>query len=358
MSIDQEAPVDSVISATEDLDSVSTGSNDSQDDNAQADVGESDTSEPDDSDSSDDSDGSFKTADTTLQKPSEPVVDYKAELDAARQRISDLRSGYSKKSQEHDSFRKQYDGVDAAAIKKWKEDQERATQQNLPVFNPRHPENAQFKDTLIQWKQYKSAFQRANTPEEKDVLNRTLGSNFTQKQQEQIQGWEQHQQRFHEQEAIDPMGARAEQIQQEARSIFQEEWAKMQHQQEELRVQNDVTAWMEEHRVVVDKHRLGMMEKLSQGWPLDAVKYWIAEEELKGPLQSRVSTAEKSSAIARAQQNALKDKATVTRDPAVEKTNPQQAYKKAQEYAKKHNLPQMHPRVMKYLSDIVDNSTK
>ena len=361
MTIDQEADADTLSAASEDLDSsIDSGSEDSQTTDTQTTDGDTATSEPDTSASSDDSDGSLTTVDTTLQTTSQEEKDYKAEYEKAMARINDLRSGYTRKASEFDTFRKQYDGVDAAAVRKFREEQERATQANLPVFNAKHPEHAAFKDTLIRFRQYEKAIGRAETPEAKQVVQQTLGADFTEKEGEQIRAWKLHQQRESEAAAMDPEGYRREQYRKEALAVYQEQQEIQQAQMEEQRVTHDVHSWMEDpkNKPLVEKYRERMIDCLSKGYGWAAVKELIPLWEQQGGLQSRVSDAEKQSAIARAQQSALRTKATTTRDPATNKVDPQQAYKKGIEYAKKYNLPYSHINVLNHIEKIVNSASQ
>jgi len=358
MTIDPDADVDTISAASDDLDSTTNlGSEDSQDDGTQDSDGDTATSAPSKTGSADDSDGSSTTVDTTLQT-TEPEKDWKVEYEKAQARINDLRSGYTRKTTEHDNFRKQYDGVDAEAVRKFKAEQERAVQANLPVFNPKHPEHAVFKDTLVRYKQYKQAVSNAATPEAKEAIKEALGGTFSAKEADQIRSWEVQQQQYNELAAMDPRAAHAQLIREEAQAIFDERMDQMWKQQEEHQIANDVRSWMEAPANVplVAKYRDRMLNCLAKGYGWEAVKELLPFWEREGGLQSRVTDVERKSATVRAQQDAIKAKASITRDPATTQVDPQSAYKKGLEYAKKHGLPWDHPRVLTYVDKVVQSS--
>lgn len=344
MTLDPNTEADSVDSANEDLDSVNLDSgSDSQDIDTQDSSGESDDSAPDTSAQQDTSDGSSTNPDTTSQAAER---NWQAELEAANKRIADLRSGHSRIATQFDQYKKQYEGIDPNTVRAYQTHQEQVKKDQMKVWNAQHPDNAAFQGTLTRWKMYREAMGRASTPEEKQAIDRTLGAGFTQRDAENIKAWESYQQQYQERMAMDPQGALAEMIRQEAEQLFAAK-------QQEYQAQYEVSTWFEApaNQPIVEKYRDEMIQKLKQDWPWQAVREYIEAKYKTDSLQSRVGTAEKTSAQARAQQQALKSSATVHRDPATKKANPNQVHKEAIAWAKKKGLPMMHPKVMQFISD-------
>lgn len=358
MDIDTDPSDDQDDVATSGEDSGDTGSDasDSQG-TTSAKVGTTDQADSAEADSQDDGDGSTTRPDTTLQTAEKkadpaPARDWAGELAAATKRAEDQRVGFTRLATEHDRLKKSYEGVDPAAVQAFRAEQERAKNANLQVWDKRNPNHSQFKSTLSKWKEYQADYQAAKTPEERALVEQQGARKFTAADAQQIQQYQQHEAQFREQLAMDPRGTFAE----IAREVAREEFAA---KQQEAQVHNEVQGWMEDpgNAPLVAKYKPAMVDMLQRGWPWEAVQLFVQKEAKLDSLQSRVGPAEKASASARAKENVLKQKATVTRDPGTKPIAKTDFWKEGVKFAKEHGLSPSHPRVSKYIDDLVKSAT-
>lgn len=349
MSIDQNADADITQTATDEISSTdSTGADEaSQENGAQNSEGASETSAPaDEAIQREDGDGSSKTPDTTSQAADSTAVqpDWQAEKAALEKRINDLRSGYTKQKLQYDQLSKRYEGVDPD---KYRQVIDRTKKEELPVWDSRNPNNRTFQGTLSAWERFKSSLQRAKTPEQQNAVREALNAAFTDEEARQIEQWEQHQRAEVARMASDPNAYR-EKMREEAVAAVREE---LRAAEEERRV----TSWFEDkaNAPIVEKYREFMVQKINEGYPWHVIQELVEAKAAADRLQSRVGGAEKASATARAQSSALKSSAAVTRDPATKVIAKTDYWKEAEKFAKNKNLPTDHPRVLKYLDDLV-----
>lgn len=254
---------------------------------------------------------SSTTLNTTLQTPKTetPARNWEAEVAAAEKRIRDLQSGYGRVQNDLHQIRQQYQGVDPAAVAQWRQAQEAAKQQNLPVWNAKNPANASFQQDLARWKGYKEAYQRADTPEKKQILAETLGASFTPEAQSRLREWEQHQASFSERFAMDPNGTIAEIVQ---------EQVQQQLSQHDITVQanTQVTQWFQDpaNKPIIETYAPQMRQALADGVPWPYVRQMAVFKAQLERSQSREGEVDKTVAQARAQQAALRQKTAITRD--------------------------------------------
>ncbi len=258
--------------------------------------------------------GSSTTPDTTSQTTQDktsaaPQRDWQAELAKAEKQAADWRSKHNQSSNQLHQYRQQYDGVDAKTVKEWRSAQQLAEQRNLPAWDRRNPAHQGFQQTLSQFKTYQSAMAKADTPEKKALLQETMGSMFTQDQAQQIKAWDDHRGQFTEQFAMDPRGTIADIIRSEMRAEIENERA-------EVQANDEVNGWMtaDENQPVVQKYGQQMLDALKQGnqWPF--VRQMALDRARLEGLQSRVGTADKTTAHARAQSDLRKKETVVTKD--------------------------------------------
>lgn len=256
--------------------------------------------------------GSSTTPDTTLQTPDTgqaPVRNWEAELAAEKKRVHDLQSGYSRAKNDLNQIRQTYQGVDPRQVAEWQRAQAQAKQQNLPVWNSKNPSHQNFQGTLAKWKGYKEAFNRAQTVEQKQVLKDTLGTGFSQSEQQQIDDWEKHQVGFAERFAMDPNGTIAEIVQEQVQNQLQ------QHQQQ-TESSTEVKGWFEDpaNSQVIQTYAPQMQKALADGVPWQYAKQMALDRARIERSQSREGDVDKIAAQARAQQAALRKNATISRD--------------------------------------------
>ena len=357
MNVDSDPSVDETIDTTSGEDSVDSGSDstDSQDDSS-TEAGTTDQADSSQEDSQDDGDGSSKTPDTTLQTAEKkadpaPARDWEAELATERKRVADQRQGYTRLASEHDKLKKSYEGVDPAAVQAWKQEQEAAKNKNLAVWDKRNPGHGGFKEKLKAWKEFKNDYANAQTPEQKAYEQEKGNRKFSAADLQQLKDYEAHESNFREELAMDPRGAFAQVAREEFQAMFAE-------QQQRQQVQSEVEGWMKDpaNAPLVERYKPAMVDMLSRNWPWEAVQLFVQKQSQLDGLQSRVVPAEKASASARAKENALKVKATTTRDPGTKPIAKTDFWKEGQKFAKQHNLPQTHPRVLKYIDELAQSS--
>jgi hypothetical protein len=356
MNIDTDPSVDDDVDATSGEDSGDTGSHEDSQDASSAEVGTTDQADSaDEADSQDDGDGSTDKPNTTLQTAENkaestpaPARDWEAELAAERKRVQDQRQGYTRLASEHDRLKKTYEGIDPAAVQQWKQDQELARNKNLAVWDKRNPSHVQFKSTLSRWKEYQADHAAAKTPEERALIEQMGQRKFNAADVEQIRNYQQHEAQFREQLAMDPRGTFADIAREVAAEVFGE-------RQQHAQVQQQVEGWMTDaaNAPLVEKYKPAMVDMLSRGWPWEAVQLFVQKQSQLDGLQSRVGPAEKASASARAKENALKQKATTTRDAGVKPIAKTDFWKEGEKFAKQHGLPSNHPRVLRFIDESV-----
>lgn len=258
--------------------------------------------------------GSSTSPDTTSQTPDKAPVqrDWQAELSKAEKQAADWRAKHNQSSNQLHDYRTKYADVDPDAVRKWKAANARAEKENLPVWHKDNPKNHEFKGSLSKFKTYQAAMAKADTPEKKAFLQETMGALFSQSEAEQIQKFDEHRQQFAEQFAMDPHGTIADIIRSEMRGEIQTERMEMQ-------ATDEVNQWMTapDNQPIVQKYGPQMLEALNRGNQWEFVRQMAMDRARLEGLQSRVGTADRTTAHARAQSDLAKRKAVVTKDGAI-----------------------------------------
>lgn len=361
MTIETDTDADTTSAAEpQDSSTTATDSSDSQIQDTQATEGATETTAPANADSQDDGNGSSTTQDTTVQTadkaanttPTPAAVDWEAKVAAAEKRARDNQAAFTAKAQEAKRLQETYQGIDPKLVQAWKAEKEKADLAKRPLWDRQHPAHESFKPLVARWKDYKAARARATTPEARQVLDDTVGKNFSAADVETLTAWEQHQAQFSERLAMDFHGTLAE----EARQIAREEFQKL---QQDAKTETETVGWMQdpENAPKVEKYRPAIISMLEKGYPWEAVQALVNQKWELDRLQSRAGNAEIATASARAKENALKAKASTTRDPGTTKLPVGDAWKEGVKWAKKHNLHPDHPRVLDYIDKLVKNQT-
>ncbi len=259
--------------------------------------------------------GSSTTPDTTSQssKPTDqaaaPQRDWQAELAKAEKQAADWRAKHNQSSNQLHQYRQQYADVDPDAVRKYKAATAKAEKENLPIWHRDNPKNQQFKQTRSNFKMYEDAMRRADTPEKKALAQELLGPSFSQQDAEAIQAHRAHKEQFLERFAEEGYEA----MRDEVRAQIREE---MQNEREEIHATDEVQGWMTatENQPIVQKYGPQMLEALQQGNQWAFVRQMALDRARLEGLQSRVGTADKTSAHARAQSDLAKRKAVVSKD--------------------------------------------
>ncbi len=278
--------------------------------------------------------------------PTPEELAWQAEKAKYERRVADLRAQQGRTANELHQYRTRYKDIDPDAARKALT---AAKQPEHPVWHSKHPDNRSFTETKAAFARYEKAVQAATTPEERAVAQRLFGATFTEKEVSQLQEWRQHQARENERMASDPDAYR-ERIRSEVQDQIR---AEMQGAREEAQVEG----WFEDpaNKPTVDAYREEMLTLMNEGWTWKQVQRYIETKAKADGLQSRVGSAEKTSAAARAQQSALKSNAKSSRDPALASVGKLDFAKMGADYAKKNSLPLNHERVMAYVEKAVGN---
>jgi hypothetical protein len=251
-------------------------------------------------------------ANTTLQaaKPATPNQNVNWE-----QRYSELRKREAALTQQFQAAQQQlnqFQGIDPNALRQWQQAQQRAQQEQLPVWNRQNPNNPRFQQTQAKWSAYKDAMGRANSPEQKEAIRQTLGAEFSQEEVQQVQQWENHQREFQANFAADPWGTIAGIVDQRVQ-------AAVQHQNQRVQAEQTVGQWFADkgNQEVIQRYGQQMMAAIQQGNSWNMVRdFYVNQAKLDG-LQSRVGEASKAVTAAKEKDRLLQGAAAVTRDPNV-----------------------------------------
>lgn len=251
------------------------------------------------------------TADTnTTLKAAPPAA---GQPDPFKERYDSLRREQNRWAAERKQYEHQlsgFQGVDANAVRAWREAQEKAQRENLPVWNPKNPNAPKFNQTLTRYQAYKEAYTSAQTPEERDVLKRTVGSRFSTDEAQQIEQWESHQRDFGQKMASDPESAIADIVERRVEAAL----GRFQQFQQ---ANTEVGSWFDkpENKSVVQKFGPALRQALQDGVPWNYAQTMASMAAQLDSFQSRVAPAEREAAHAKAQDQLLKGQAAVTRDP-------------------------------------------
>lgn len=351
MTVDQEP--DSATTSTTDAstDSADTASHVDPQDSSTQDAEDSSQAAPE-TDQQPNDGGSSTSSDTTLQTADrqegapQSQVDWQAEKAKYEKRVADLRAAQGRTANELHQYKTRYKDIDPDAARKALE----ANKKNeLPFYHPRSAENKNWQRTKDRYDSYKEAMHEAKTDAEREFVNRTIGAKFTPQQVQQIQDWELHLKQDAARRASDPEYEREQQ-----REIMREE---LRQELQAQRDEADVAAWFSNpaNQPIVDRYREEMIQLMNEGWHWNQVQRHIEVKAKADGLQSRVGSADKTAAAARAQQQALKSNAKASRDPAQAPVGKLDFAKIGADYAKKQGLPLNHERVLAHVEKAVAN---
>ncbi len=116
------------------------------------------------------------------------VADPHKELETYRTRYNDVRTYANKVANENQTYRKQWEGLDPNRVREvMAEHEKREKASKLNPWNRGHPENSRFQQSQNKYESYKQALGMAASEEEKAIINRTLGSQFSPQEAELLQ---------------------------------------------------------------------------------------------------------------------------------------------------------------------------
>lgn len=129
------------------------------------------------------------------------------EMERMRARYDEVRAHANRVANENQTFRKQWDGLDPNRVREvMAEHEKREKASKLNPWNAGHPEHPKFQQLQQKAQTFRNALANASTEEEKAVIKRVLGSQFTPDDLQTIQSAEADRLQRMEQFHADPAG--------------------------------------------------------------------------------------------------------------------------------------------------------
>ena len=345
MSIDTAEATDTVASTP--TSDTSTGDQSSQTDTSTQDTGDVQSA-------SINADGSIRnpealnradsstTPDTTSHTPqtgtdAPPAVNWQERATQLEQRYKALQGGYTRGQEQL----KQFAGVDPAAVAAFKKQQADADAAKLKIWHPKNPQNAQFAGTRAKLDLYRSQLQGAKTPEARAMIEATAQTSFTPDEMTSIREWEGHKAQIMDRFASDPDSFIQELLDKKLESTID---GRFQTLATNRAATQDVERWFTnpQNAPIVSKYALEMRQALTDKVPWPYVRQMAMDRFRLEGVQSREAQASSKEAMAKAQIQAQKKNATITRDS---KTVPKDTIaKQVHELAKKNKWDINDPR--------------
>lgn len=223
------------------------------------------------------------------------------EFEQYKARLAETQRAFHERSQQL----KQYEGIDPQTVAAWKQQQQVAARQQLPVWNPSHPEHAKFiearqKHNYLQ-QQFK-ALPPDTPPEEKQrIVNAILNED----EANLLRDYNNYQSEWQHRMAVDPEGAIGGVVQGIVSRMMQE-------QQRQYAARTTVDTIFNQHGEVLERHRDDVARFLTaqgQDRVEMAAEYALLKEKL-AQLERQVQPAQALQAQAKEQQRLLQASAT------------------------------------------------
>ena len=292
--------------------------------------------------------GSSTKPDTTSHTPQEgtgtaappaPAVNYQARLAEVEARYKALRSGYDQGQQQL----KQFQGVDPKAVADWQKQQEAAQQAQLKIWHPKNPQNVQFAGTRAKLDAYRTQLQGAKTPEARAAIEATVPAIFSQDEQTSIREWEAHKAQTMDRFASDPDSFIQELLESKLQSTIDGRFQTLTKEQAAV---HDVESWFTNpaNAPIAQKYAAEMRQALTDNVPWPYVRQMAIDRFRLEGAQSREGAVDQKAAMAKAQLQAQKKNASITRDG---KTTPKDTIaRQVFAMAKEKKWPANDPRIL------------
>lgn len=252
-------------------------------------------------------------------------------------RHKDLEREFHRRNQQLKQYQndlRQFDGIDAAAIRQWKEQQAHAQRASLPQWDPSHPEKAKFDSLEARWA-FGNKFLNAHQKHPAfDEMLQNMQAQFTPQERQLMANWDQHQRAENIRYASNP-ALRREEARKEAQEVFQSEFQRMsQEHVQRQQAEQHVEGWFKNpaNKGVIENFGQAMYHQLQQGVPWHIVQ----RDAENAHLRSQLGTGKQTVAAAEEQRRLAKGNAAITRDPAT--NEPADLYKEALKLAKKRGI--------------------
>lgn len=258
----------------------------------------------------------LNTTPQNTQKPPAPAQPVET-VEVLRKRYNDLRSYQTKQANELKAERdrlKQFEGIDANALSAWRQQQEQAQKQQLPVWNPKHPHNANWQRTWTKYQTFQQQLGNAPDAATKEAIAKNWQGQFQPFEMDLIRSKEQDDQSFDERFRADPKGSILEMISEEVDKRVED---RLQRRQMETQADQDVGSWFNDPKnaAIVQDQGSDMYARLQNGQDWNTVREMAEMRAQLSALQGRVGEAETAKTTADERDRLVKSRASVNRDP-------------------------------------------
>lgn len=255
-------------------------------------------------------DGSLRTDTSANQQPQRQQIPDPSNWES---RYKALQGEFTRRNQVQARQAQEFNGINPADVRAFREQQAKAHQQQLPMWNREHPQNGQFGALKARWTQTQNNYREAMavTPvEQQEALRQKFLGSFSDQERATLAAHAQHKEAFGERFAEDPEGAIGSIIEQRVAAIIEQ---REQQTQLKGRAETSVGQWFKENPEMVNSQGQFMQQALTQGIPWQTVRLQAEVNFLKSKLSRshlHVQSADERTRLARS-------RASITRDPNV-----------------------------------------
>ena len=230
--------------------------------------------------------------------------------------LHDLKSRYGRQRSELETLQQQlqsYGGIQPEQLQQMVQHHQRQAElQKLRPWNQGHPENGRFQRLLQRVEDHERLVANA-TPEEQEALQAALTRNYTADERQQLQDYYAHRAQVQQEFAADPDGYIASRVQAVLDQVVPQYFGNYETwnaaQAENQRFFTDP-----ENRPLIDKYQSDMLRVMESGAGRDLALDYARLKAERDKLREQVGKSSETVATAEAQQKALNQRSTVTRD--------------------------------------------
>lgn len=290
--------------------------------------------------------GSLRTDTSANQQPQRQIPDpanWEQRHTVLDQRYRNLQAEYTRRNQAEKELRQQFQGVNPEDVRSFREQQAKAHQAGLPMWNREHPQHGQFGALKARWQQTQANYQTAiaEAPVERhEALRQQFLAGFSQQERDTLAAHGRHKQEFGEQFAEDPKGTIASIIREEVGQIIEQ---REQQTQLKGRAESSVGQWFQKNPELVASQRDFIQESLQAGIPWQVTRLQAQVNFLESKLSRSHLTAQSAD-----ERNRLaRTRANVTRDP---NTAQEVSYDQLVQMAARQGVVEGGPKWMEFLA--------
>ena len=265
---------------------------------------------------------------------------------ASQSEYGKLQNRYRQAQEQYKAF----EGVDAEAVRKYKEAQEQARLKNLPKHDPSHPEHARFVENRAKLINLRDQYSKA-TPEEKPIIEKMLQSSFNEDEHKDLRAYQDAVNEF----IKDPVSASRNIAAEAAASAI----ADFKH---EMAMEKEIDQKLSDPSIkpLVEKYESELTDAVNHGVPfeyatvmarqreqIEQMQASLAEREKQlGTLQTRTGEVEEKERL-------LKGSATISRDGVSHEMSTKIISDEVKEIAVKRGIDLAHPSIMQIIREVV-----